>query len=87
MNRKATPAHVATLAGLIQAAHKLTAELAQNFREDLAAMDTAAPDGVSHDQVGNFVVGSLLPVEKASADLLALLSAAKVLRDLSAVRS
>lgn len=88
---KTTPAHVATLAGLLQAAHKITAELAENFREDLAALNDGSPDGVAIAQAGDFTVGSLLTVEKAAADLLALLAAAKTLRDLSksgpAVRS
>lgn len=77
-------ANAATLAGLLEAAQKITQTLADDLKADAELIRAGhGPDGISLTDVGNFTVGSLLPVEKAAADLLAILAAAKALRDLS----
>lgn len=72
-----------TLAGLLEAAHKITQELAHDLKEDAKAIRAGeTEDGFRIDQPENFAVGALLPVEKAAQDLLAILAAAKVFQGL-----
>jgi hypothetical protein len=76
-------AHTETFAKLLEAAQQITQTLADDFKEDVETIRSGhGPDGIAIDRVADFTVGSMLPLEKAAQDLLALLAAARVLQGL-----
>ena len=68
----------AALAGLLQAALAIVSEAAENAAVDAEHVQdgTAAS---TDEGTANFIVGSLLPLEKAAADLQAIVTAAKAI--------
>jgi hypothetical protein len=75
--------HTDTFAGLLEAAQQITQNLADDFKADAEVIRSGhGPDGIAVTQVADFTVGSMLPIEKAAQDLLALLAAARALQGL-----
>lgn len=74
----ANKAKIAALAGLLQAAFVIVSEAAENAEVDVEHVEhgTAAS---TDEGTANFIVGSLLPLEKAAADLQAIVAAAKAI--------
>lgn len=70
---------VPALTGILQAAAHILSTHAENLREDVQVIDGGCA-GTTPEQVADFAVGSLLPLEKAAQDLLALVAAARAVQ-------